>query len=140
MGYDFELGCDLPALAEAVYRAWLSSDEHSEMTGAEAEASDVVGARYTAWDGYIEGRNLELVPFRRIVQSWRTSEFAESDPDSTVTLELTPIASGTRIKLSHNGVPDGQTSYEKHGWREYYFEPMKAYFARRAAARQPRGP
>jgi activator of HSP90 ATPase len=136
VSYDYELTCNLPATPQAVYEAWLSSKGHSEMTGAGAEASDVVGASFSAWDGYIEGKTLELVANSKIVQSWRTSEFADHDPDSTITVELTPIKAGTRLKLSHRGVPDGQTSYEEHGWREFYFEPMKAYFARRKAERQ----
>jgi len=129
MSYDFALTCDLPAPPAKVYAAWLSSEGHSAMTGAEAEVSDVVGAPYTAWDGYIEGRNLELVAPTKIVQSWRTSEFTAADADSTVTVELAPTAAGTKLTLTHRNVPDGQTSYEKHGWREFYFEPMKAYFA-----------
>ena len=38
----------------------------------------------TAWDGYISGRNVELIPGERIVQTWRTSEFGVSDPDSNL--------------------------------------------------------
>jgi hypothetical protein len=45
---------------------------------------------------------------------------------------LTALKSGWRLTLRHTGVPDGQTSYEEHGWREFYFEPMQAYFASRA--------
>jgi len=131
MSYDFELVCDLPASPRAIYEAWLSSAGHSAMTGAKAKASKKVGAAYSAWDGYIVGRNLELEPNRRIVQSWRTSEFAANDPDSTVTIALSPIGAGARLSLKHTGVPDGQTSYENEGWREFYFEPMQAYFARR---------
>jgi len=132
MSYDFELVCDLPASPQEVYEAWLSSAGHSAMTGAKAKASKKVGAAYSAWDGYIVGRNLAVDPGRRIVQSWRTSEFADDDPDSTITVELTPLGAGTRLTLRHAGVPDGQTAYEKGGWREFYFEPMQAYFARRA--------
>jgi activator of HSP90 ATPase len=131
MSYDFELVCDLPASPRAIYEAWLSSAGHSAMTGAKANSSKKVGAAYSAWDGYIVGRNLELEPNRRIVQSWRTSEFAANDPDSTVTIALSPIGAGARLSLKHTGVPDGQTSYENEGWREFYFEPMQAYFARR---------
>lgn len=138
MAYDFELVCELPASPHAVYDAWLSSAGHSAMTGAKAKASTKVGAAYSAWDGYIVGRNLELVPDRRIVQSWRTSEFAADDPNSTITIELTPLGAGTRLSLRHVGVPDGQTAYEKGGWRDNYFEPMKAYFARRGASPRPR--
>jgi activator of HSP90 ATPase len=92
----------------------------------------VIGAAYSAWDGYIVGRNLELEPNRRIVQSWRTSEFAVDDPDSTVTIVLTPLGAGTRLELRHAGVPDAQTTYENGGWRDFYLEPMQAYFGRRA--------
>lgn len=131
MSYDFELVCELSASPQAVYEAWLSSAGHSAMTGAKAKASKKLGAAYSAWDGYIVGRNLELDYNRRIVQSWRTTEFAAGDPDSTVTVELTPLGAETRLTLRHAGVPDGQTSYENGGWREFYFEPMQAYFARR---------
>ena len=131
MSYDFELVCELPASPQAVYEAWLSSAGHSAMTGAKAKASKKVGATYSAWDGYIVGRNLELDYNRRIVQSWRTTEFAGGDPDSTVTVELTPLGAETRLTLRHAGVPDGQTTYENVGWREFYFEPMQAHFARR---------
>lgn len=132
MSYDFELVCELPAAPEAVYTAWLSSEEHSAMTGGEAKIGASPDAPYKAWDGYIEGRNVELVPGRRIVQTWRTSEFPNGHPDLLLTVELEPIAGGARLTLTHRGVPDGQTSYETHGWKEFYFEPMRVYFGGRS--------
>ena len=81
MTYDFKLSCTLPASPEAVYDAWLDSACHGAMTGAPATIGKRVGEPYAAWDGYITGKTLELVPGRRIVQSWRTSEFADADPD-----------------------------------------------------------
>ena len=72
------------------------------MTGGKAKASKKVGAAFSAWDGYIVGKNIELVPGKRIVQSWRTSEFAADDPDSTITLTSTPIeARSARSTLTH---------------------------------------
>ncbi len=130
MTYDFKLSCTLPASPEAVYDAWLDSACHGAMTGAPATIGKRVGEPYAAWDGYITGTTLELVPGRRIVQSWRTSEFADADPDSTVAVDLEPTKTGTRLTLTHSGVPDGQTDYENGGWRDFYFSPMKAYFAR----------
>jgi activator of HSP90 ATPase len=135
VSYDFKLSCTLPAPPQAVYDAWLDSAAHGAMTGAGATASTEVGAAFSAWDGYIVGKNLELVPGKRIVQSWRTSQFGADDPDSTITVTLAPIAAGARLTLLHEGVPDGQTSYERGGWRDNYFEPMKAYFRRRDAAK-----
>lgn len=132
MTYGYQLSCTLPASPEAIYEAWLDGAAHSAMTGAEATASNEVGAAFSAWDGYIVGRNLELTPGKRIVQSWRTSEFGPDDPDSRIVIALTPIKAGARLTLSHENVPDGQDGYEKGGWRDYYFEPMKAYFERSA--------
>ena len=137
MSYDYELTYNLPATPQEVYEAWLSSEGHSEMTGADAEASDVVGASFSAWDGYIEGKNSRArSQYARSFSRGARPSSLTTTPDSTITVELTPIKAGTRLKLSHRGVPDGQTSYEEHGWREFYFEPMKAYFARRKAERQ----
>jgi uncharacterized protein YndB with AHSA1/START domain len=129
MSYDFTLTASIPAPPQAIYRAWLDSAGHSRMTGGEAKMSARVGGAYTAWDGYISGQNLELVPPTRIVQSWRTTQFADTDPDSTITVTLTPTAGGSTLTLHHTNVPDGQTSYETGGWQAHYFEPMQAYFA-----------
>jgi uncharacterized protein YndB with AHSA1/START domain len=129
--YSFRLVTTLPVSPEAVYDAWLDSAGHTKMTGAEAEASDKVGAAFTAWDGYISGKNLELDRPQRIVQSWRTSEFSDADPDSTITVTLAPAKGGTALTLEHSGVPDGEEhqGYEDGGWADNYFKQMKAYFA-----------
>ena len=76
MPYDYRLTAVVPASAQEIYSAWLDSVAHSEMTGGQARMSDEIGAEVSAWDGYITGRNLELVPHQRIVQSWRTTETA----------------------------------------------------------------
>jgi hypothetical protein len=112
-----------------IYRAWLDSIAHSGMTGGEAIMSDEVGADVSAWDGYITGRNLELVPGERIVQSWRTAEFDEEHADSVVTILLRETEDGTLLTLEHSNVPDEHKSYEESGWQSNYFEPMVVYFA-----------
>jgi uncharacterized protein YndB with AHSA1/START domain len=137
MTYDFKLSCTLPASPEAVYDAWLDSAAHSAMTGATAKVEKRVGGAHTAWDGYIAGKTLELVPAKRIIQSWRTTQFTGADPDSTITVELAPTRTGTRLTLTHSGVPDGQTSYEDGGWQDNYFSPMKAYFGREKSRGRP---
>jgi hypothetical protein len=38
------------------------------------------------------------------------------------------------LTLVHSDVPDDQRDYEEGGWEENYFEPMRAYFAKRAGA------
>jgi uncharacterized protein YndB with AHSA1/START domain len=129
MPYTFTLTATIPASPVEIFEAWLDSIGHSEMTGGEATMSDEVGAEVTAWDGYISGRNLELVPGERIVQSWRTSEFADEDQDSIITVVLQEVDEGTLLTLEHRNVPDAHRSYEEGGWQSNYFEPMVAYFS-----------
>src|SRR5579872_1083040 len=119
MTYDFKLVCTLPATPEAIYDAWLDSKSHSAMTGGKAKMSKKVGAEISAWDGYITGRNIELVQGKRITQSWRSAEFDEGDEDSIITVTLAPLKEGARLTLHHAKVPDSQKSYEKEGWRDY---------------------
>jgi uncharacterized protein YndB with AHSA1/START domain len=125
----FTVTATIPASPRVIYDAWLDSRRHSAMTGARATASLKVGGRFNAWDGYASGRNLELKPGRRIVQSWRTTDFPADAPDSRVTLRLSRVPGGTKLILSHSGLL-AESGY-RQGWREFYFEPMKRYFAAR---------
>ena len=129
MPYNFTLTTLIPASPQEIYEAWLDTVTHSEMTGVEALMSDEIGAEVSAHDGYITGRNLELVPGERIVQSWRTADFADEHGDSVITVTLEDADEGALLTLLHSNVPDEQTSYERGGWQEYYFEPMKRYFS-----------
>ncbi|MDB5411590.1 MAG: Activator of ATPase [Rhodospirillales bacterium] len=130
MSYAFTLSDTIPAAPRAIYDAWLDGPRHSAMTGGKAEAAPAVGGTFTAWDGYISGRNLELEPGVRIVQSWRTTNFTDEQPDSRITVILVPVAGGTLLTLRHENVPEDQPGYENGGWQDHYFTPMKAYFAR----------
>ncbi len=126
----FTLTTILPASAEEIYNAWLSSAGHSQMTGSRAEVQGGSGGAFTAWDGYIWGRTLELEANRRIVQAWRTSEFPEGSPDSRVEILLEEDLNGTKITLTHTNIPDGQGENYKQGWDDFYFTPMRAYFSK----------
>jgi activator of HSP90 ATPase len=125
-----EVGTVLPASQERVYESWLDADCHAAFTGAAATGEAAVGSRFTAWDGYIEGSNVELQPYDRIVQRWRTTEFPAGAPDSMVTVLLEPEGeASTRIMIRHTGIPEGQGESYRQGWLDYYFEPMRRYFS-----------
>jgi hypothetical protein len=63
MAFDFTVSDIIPARPPQIYQAWLSSDGHRDITGgADAEISPQEGADFTAWDGYISGKNLKLEP------------------------------------------------------------------------------
>jgi uncharacterized protein YndB with AHSA1/START domain len=130
MAESITISAVLPATPQQIYDAWLDSQGHSEMTGGQATIHPGVGGTFTAWDGYIEGISQKLVPNKRIVQSWRTSEFPEDAPDSKLEIVLEPVKAGTKVTIHHTHIPNGQGKMYKEGWHEHYFEPMKVYFQR----------
>jgi activator of HSP90 ATPase len=118
----------IPAQPAAIYTAWLDSEGHRAMTGAEATCSVEIEGAFQAWGGYIEGRNLELQENERIVQAWRTSEFSESEPDSRVEVTLKVDGDETEVTITHTGLPEHGMQYLQ-GWADFYFTPMIAYFS-----------
>jgi activator of HSP90 ATPase len=114
--------------AKVLYEAWLDSDEHSAFTGSHAEVDPRVGGKHAAWDEYIVGEILELEPNRRILQSWRTSEFPAENQDSKLEILFNEEDSGTRITLIHKDLPESQAENYRQGWVDNYFEPMASYF------------
>ena len=124
----FKVTTTLPANPEEIFNAWLSSEGHSQMTGSKANIQAGSGGTFTAWDGYIWGKTLETEPNRRIIQTWRTSEFPESSPDSRVEILLEETSDGTTVTLTHSEIPDGQGESYKKGWDDFYFTPMRKYF------------
>ena len=78
----------IPATPQRIFSAWLDSGQHSSFTGSQAAVSPFVGGAYSAWDGYVRGKTLELNDGTRIVQSWRTTEFPGDSPDSRLEITL----------------------------------------------------
>jgi len=120
------------APAKEVYEAWMDSAKHSLMTGGTAEIDPKIGGKFTAWDGYISGETVELDPYTRIVQLWRTGDFNESDPYSRIEILLDEKDGETGFVLIHENIPAGQKEDYLEGWSDYYLDPMHDYFSNRS--------
>ena len=128
MALSFTVSTTIPAGKETIYNAWLDSKQHALMLGTgSAIGSHKVGDTFMAHDGYITGTNDELVPYSKIVQRWRSTEFKESDEDSVITVTFEDASGGTLVTLIHSNLPPHGMQYET-GWVIHYFEPMKEYF------------
>jgi uncharacterized protein YndB with AHSA1/START domain len=136
----------IPASPERVYEAWLDSEGHAKMTGGPAKIDPRVGGEHSAWGGYISGETRELEPGRRIVQSWRSSDFPADADHSTLVITLEPEGDHTKVSIDHSDIPEGQGEGYRKGWHEHYFEPMAAFFgapakpAKKAAAKKKAAP
>ncbi len=107
-----------------VYEMLMDSKKHSKFTGGKANINPKIGGKFTAYDGYIDGVNLELVQNKRIVQKWRGSDWPENHY-STAIFELEKNDNGTRLIFTQTGVPDEHYEAISKGWVEHYWDKMK---------------
>jgi activator of HSP90 ATPase len=107
-----------------VYEALMDETKHESFTEGTAKISREVGGKFSISDGEIQGKNLELVPDRKIVQAWRYSDWPAGH-FSTATFELEKIEKGTRLTFTQTDVPDDKYEDIKQGWKDYYWQPMK---------------
>ncbi len=121
----------IPASPEEVYDAFMDPKKHAAFTGADATGKSEVGAEFTAWDGYITGKNLELERGKYIVQEWSTTEWPEGYPPSRLELTFVKVKDGTELTMVHSGVPAEQLEEYRQGWFDNYWDLLKEYFQKK---------
>lgn len=121
----------VPATPDEVYNAFLDLKQHSEFTGSKAEGKSIEGGEFTAWDGYIHAKTIELEKGKRIVQEWVTTEWPQDFPPSKLELTFKDLGGKTEIAMVHSDVPVRQEADLKQGWIDFYWEPLTKYFEKR---------
>jgi activator of HSP90 ATPase len=117
------------ATPRQVYEALMNSRKHSKFTGARAIISRRIGGTFKAYGKYISGTNIDLIPDKKIVQSWRANEKGwPKSHYSRVTFSLRRVKGGTRLVFTQSGVPDRFYRSMKQGWHDAYWTPMKKMF------------
>ena len=107
---------------------YLNAEEHAAFTGAPAKISHEPGSAFEAFGGLLLGTVLQVIKPRLIVQSWRSVNFADDDPDSTLILTFTPEEDGDgRVDLLHLDVPENDFQGVSGGWESRYFTPWLSY-------------
>lgn len=120
----------LPATAKDLYAMYLNPKTHRAITGGKVVISARRGSRFSAFDGMLQGRMLQTVPGRLIVQAWRSVNFKQGDLDSTLILRFTSKGKRARIDLVHVNVPRQDYRGVTQGWKKYYWRPWRKYLAR----------
>jgi activator of HSP90 ATPase len=121
----------IPASPDEVYDAFMDPKKHAAFTGAEATCDPEVGGEFSAWDGYITGKNLDLERGKRIVQEWSTSEWPEGYPPSRLELTFAKVKDGTELTMVHSEVPASQVEEYRQGWIDNYWDLLKGYFGKK---------
>ena len=93
-----------------------------------AEFKAEPGGAFTLFDGFIIGRNLELVPNERLIQAWRVAYWPEGSW-SIARFDFVEESASTKILFDHTGFPKGDGEHLLAGWRGNYFEPLAKFLA-----------
>ena len=107
-----------------VFDTLMDSRKHTAFTGDTARISRKVGGKFSAYGGYCYGVNLKLVKNKKIVQTWRASDWQDGH-FSKASFDLRKTKSGTKLTFKQTGVPANQLKSVKQGWIEFYWEPLK---------------
>jgi activator of HSP90 ATPase len=109
---------------ELLFELYVDSRKHSASTGAPAKVSRKAGGKFTAFGGSILGKNLLVIPGKRIVQLWRANHWKKQD-SSILIMTFSHVAGGGQIDL----VPEYDHKGVREGWPKYYWKPWKKFLS-----------
>nr|CAG4647225.1 EOG090X09QT [Megafenestra aurita] len=92
-----------------------------------AHVNSTVGGNFNLFDGQITGQFLELVPNKKIVQTWRFKTWPVGH-FSKVTIKLEDEGDSTKLSLNQTGIPSNEFDKTVDGWQRYYWEAIKRTF------------
>jgi len=116
---------DLRARPDRVYAALLDAKLFASITGGLAtEITAEAGGAFSCFGAHIVGRNVELVPNRRIVQAWRVTTWPEG-VYSIARFELRPRGEGTSLVFDHTGFPSELREHLAQGWEDHYWKALR---------------
>lgn len=123
----------IEAEPEFVFDTYVDPKKHAEFTGSPATGKAKVGGTFTAWDGYITGKYVELARGKKIVHEWTTTGWPEGSPPSLVDITLRKVGKKTELTMLHSNVPVGLAEGFTEGWPKSYWEPLKKYVKDRSS-------
>jgi uncharacterized protein YndB with AHSA1/START domain len=107
----------------AVYEYFTDSVRWAAWQGVGAEVDARPGGLFSlrmANGMTARGQFVELSPGERVVFTWGWIDHPSVPPGSTtVTIDLIPEGDGTVIRLTHQGLPDGEREIHTMGWDHY---------------------
>ncbi len=118
----------LNATPAEVYDMFMDSKKHGAFTGSPARMSRKIDGTFTAYGGWIKGKNLKLTAGRLIIQEWRGDDWPKGHYSKAMFL-LTKHPRGTKLTFGQTGVPAQFYADIKGGWKTEYWDKMKKMIA-----------
>jgi activator of HSP90 ATPase len=117
---------DAPALE--VYNLIMDAKKHSAFSGTEVIMSQKPNGKFSVFDGYCHGYNIELIKGKKIVQAWHFAEDGWPDKHFSIcTFQFDQQGNKTRLSFQQTDVPEHKAGELEKGWKQYYWKPMKDF-------------
>lgn len=113
--------------ANEIYDAWTKQEMVCAFTRGPCKLEAKKGGIFELFGGNINGKFEELVPNKKIVQSWRYSQWP-SGHFSNVVIEFDEKGDHTEVKITQSGVPESEKDATLKNWRGYYINSIKQTF------------
>lgn len=112
-----------------IFELLMDSGKHAGFTGHKADISRKKNGKFQAYDNWIQGKNLEIVKGKKIVQLWRGADWKKGH-FSKAEFKFEKKGKGCKLIFKQTKVPDEKYSGINKGWKSHYWKKMKDYLAR----------
>ncbi|HYM65000.1 MAG TPA: SRPBCC domain-containing protein [Candidatus Sulfotelmatobacter sp.] len=110
------------ASSKKVWEALTNSEIIDQWGGGPSKMNAKKGADFSLWGGDIFGKNIEVIPEKKLVQEWFGGKW---DNPSILTFVLKNKNEKTEVLLTHVNVPEKEIKDIEEGWKDYYMIPLK---------------
>ena len=123
---DFKKYYKINTEAEILFSALTNAATIQLWTGEPAVMEPVEGTEFSLWEDSIVGKNITIVPGKKLEQEWY---FGETKHPSIVTIILHEEKNHTSVELRHTNIPDEIYDNITQGWNENYFGALIDFYA-----------
>ncbi|MBM75344.1 MAG: hypothetical protein CMK59_08075 [Proteobacteria bacterium] len=118
----------LTASPKQVYYVWLTPAYHGALTEGLASIEPQVNGHVRLWSGAVQGVIKELIPNKRIVQTWKTADWEPFEDPSFLILEIKEHTVGCSLSIDHDNIPERLYEQFEFAWNSFYFPRLRQFF------------
>lgn len=127
MGFDLSIETTLSGTPERVMELLTDPLLIRKWSGGDAVLEQKEGGRFGMFDGWVSGNVLKCTG-SELAFTWKTTDWNEGAQASEVHILLAADEAGTKVTLTHTGLPDeNERDSHKTGWMDFFFDPLEDY-------------
>jgi activator of HSP90 ATPase len=113
--------------ASDLYNVFVDVSMVTAFTRGHVKLDATKNGEFVLFGGNIRGKFNELVPGKKITQSWRYKPWP-ADHYSQVTLNFNDKEDHTELHVVQTGVPKAEVEATRQNWHRYYFDSIRSTF------------